>query len=129
MRHVCLVACAMAALTLTAAIHAELVTEVPAENGVNPWTHLDFNDSSDEFQFVIVGDRTGGARPGIFESAVEKINLMQPEFVISVGDFIRGYTQDSSEVDEDWDMFEAIASDFEMPFFYGSSGMRVELGS
>ncbi|MFN0195227.1 MAG: serine/threonine protein phosphatase, partial [Planctomycetaceae bacterium] len=60
----------------------------------NPWTNLDLNNRRENFQFAIVTDRTGGARAGIFESAVPKINLLQPEFVISVGDLIEGSTED-----------------------------------
>ncbi len=36
----------------------------------------------DNFQFVIVGDRTGRPRPGVFSNAMHQINLMQPEFVV-----------------------------------------------
>src|SRR5688572_27601154 len=52
----------------------------------NPFTHLEINRRPNSFQFAIVSDRTGGRRPGVFSRAVEKINLLQPEFVISVGD-------------------------------------------
>ncbi|UCF19082.1 MAG: hypothetical protein JSU87_14305, partial [Gemmatimonadota bacterium] len=29
--------------------------------GAKPWTSEDFNNSPDNFQFAIIGDRTGGA--------------------------------------------------------------------
>ncbi|MFN8854088.1 MAG: hypothetical protein ACK50P_00890, partial [Planctomycetaceae bacterium] len=51
----------------------------------NPWTNQPVNRSPGDFQFAIVTDRTGGRRPGIFTEAVRKLNLLQPEFVISVG--------------------------------------------
>src|SRR5690606_12598337 len=63
----------------------------------NPWTHLKLNNKPGNFQFVIVSDRHGGGRRGVFEDAVRKINLLQPEFVISVGDLIQGYTQKHEE--------------------------------
>ena len=53
---------------------------------VHPWNHLNLNNDPDNFQFAIVTDRTGGHRPGVFEDAVHKLNLLQPEFVMSVGD-------------------------------------------
>lgn len=59
---------------------------------VNPWNHLNLNNDPDNFQFAIVTDRTGGHRPGIFEDAIGKLNLLQPEFVMSLGDLIEGYT-------------------------------------
>ncbi|MEL7377700.1 MAG: hypothetical protein AAFN65_12135, partial [Bacteroidota bacterium] len=49
-------------------------------NGPTPYTGLDFRVPDGQFQFVIVTDRTGGLRPGIFSRAVDKINLLQPQF-------------------------------------------------
>src|SRR6478735_4351588 len=60
----------------------------------NPWTHLRLNNNADDFKFIVVSDRTGGHRERIFSKAVEQINLLQPEFVLSVGDLIEGYTTD-----------------------------------
>lgn len=81
-----------------------------------PWTSLEVND--DNFQFVVVTDRTGGNRPGIFETGVAKINLIQPEFVVSVGDLIQGYTQDTAVLERQWREFNGFIDQFEMPFFY-----------
>ncbi len=83
-----------------------------------PWTHLDFKNNSNDFQFAVVSDNTGGARPGVFESAIDKINLIQPEFVLSVGDFIQGYTSNMDKVNSEWREFNSWTSRFEMPFFY-----------
>src|SRR5579863_6918860 len=66
-------------------------------DGKNPWTNLGFNNQQRNFQFAIITDRTGGHRPGVFAAAVQKINLMQPEFVISVGDLIEGYSEDKGQ--------------------------------
>src|SRR5688500_14050013 len=66
-----------------------LITFFPKEER-NPVTHLRWNDAPEEFRFAIVSDRTGAHRDGIFSQAVEKLNLMQPEFVLSVGDLIEG---------------------------------------
>jgi hypothetical protein len=83
-----------------------------------PWTHLNFQNDPDHFQFAIVSDNTGGMRPGVFESAVVKLNLMQPEFVMSVGDLIEGYTDKQVEIDSEWVEFNGWAQQLEMPFFY-----------
>ena len=53
-------------------------------------TNLDFQNNPDDFQFAVIGDRAGGYRPGVFPVAVDLLNLLQPEFVLSVGDFIEG---------------------------------------
>ena len=84
----------------------------------NPWTHLNFCNNPDEFQFAIVGDRTGEHRAGVFEKTVEKLNLLIPEFVISVGDFIEGYNDDETKLNKQWDEFDAMVDKLKMPFFY-----------
>lgn len=84
----------------------------------NPWTHLEINNRADSFQFAIVTDRTGGHRPGVFRKAVEKLNLLQPEFVLSVGDLIEGYSTDPGAWALEWAEFEARVNELQMPFFY-----------
>lgn len=85
---------------------------------VNPWTSLDMNDPDCHFQFAIVTDRTGGHRPGVFEDGVQKLNLLQPEFVMSVGDLIEGYTEDTSRLNREWEEFNSFVGQLQMPFFY-----------
>ena len=84
-----------------------------------PWTHLDFANDPDNFQFAIVTDRTGSPRAGVFEDAVEKLNWLMPEFVITVGDIIRGASgKDTKKLDKQWKgHFERIAP-LKMPFFH-----------
>ncbi|MCS7045339.1 MAG: metallophosphoesterase [Gemmataceae bacterium] len=84
----------------------------------NPWTHLRFNDDNDTFHFVVVSDRTGGHRARVFSQAVEQINLLQPAFVISVGDLIEGYTKDAARLAEEWKEFQSYTAKLTMPFFY-----------
>lgn len=96
---------------------ADLTPRVSIQ-AVNPWTHLDMNNDPDNFQFAIVSDRTGGHRPGVFGDAVGKLNLLQPEFVMSVGDLIEGYTEDQAVLDAQWAEFDEFVDALEMPFFY-----------
>jgi UDP-2,3-diacylglucosamine pyrophosphatase LpxH len=49
-----------------------------------------YTSSGDEFHFVILGDRTGGAVPGVYEAAWRETDRDHPDFVISVGDTIEG---------------------------------------
>lgn len=87
----------------------------------NPWTNLNFNSSDDNFHFVIAADRTGKHRPGIFAGAIEKINHLQPEFVICVGDLVDGDKDNHKQADQligEWDEFDAMVEKLEMPFFY-----------
>lgn len=92
--------------------------EVDLEGPVFPWNHLEVNNSPETFQFAIVTDRTGGLRPGIFPDAIQKLNLLQPEFVMSVGDLITGYTTDTTELERQWNEFTGFIDKLQMPFFY-----------
>jgi hypothetical protein len=94
----------------------EFAAEVSPQ--ANPWTNLQFNNNPDNFQFAIVSDKNGGNRPGVFASAMSKLNLMQPEFVMSIGDLIPGYITDQNELDGQWDEFDELVNRLEMPFFY-----------
>jgi hypothetical protein len=83
-----------------------------------PWTAGALQDDPDEFQFVIIGDRTGGANTeGTFHLAVGQLNLLQPEFVINVGDLIEGYSDDAAELNAEWDELDEMMAPLEMPFF------------
>ncbi len=74
-------------------------------------------DTAAPMQFAILADRTGGARPGVFERAVECANLLAPDFVMSIGDFIGGYTEDEPTIQAQWNEFLAIAGRLEAPLF------------
>ena len=85
---------------------------------VNPVTHTKFNNAPDNFQFAIVSDRTGGHRARVFSQAVEQINLMQPEFVVSVGDLIEGGKKKPEQLQAEWQEFDGYVKKLTMPFFY-----------
>jgi hypothetical protein len=83
-----------------------------------PWTSENFKNNPDNFQFVIIGDRTGGANAqGTFRLAMDQINLLQPEFVINVGDLIEGYPEDRADLNGMWDEADSLLDMLEMPFF------------
>src|SRR5262245_39999805 len=84
----------------------------------NPWTHLRLNNDPSIFHFAVVSDRTGGHRPRIFSQAVEQLNLLQPAFVVSVGDLIEGYTKDGGRLGKEWKEFQSYTNKLNMPFFY-----------
>lgn len=56
--------------------------------------------SSDEFRFAILGDRTGGALPGVYEEAWRQADADHPDFVITAGDTIEG--GNDLTVDAEW---------------------------
>ena len=65
---------------------------------------------SDTFAFVILGDRTGGAVPGVYEQAWREADADRPSFVVTVGDTIEG--ENDLTIDSEW---RAILSKIE-PF-------------
>jgi hypothetical protein len=46
-----------------------------------------------------------------------QLNLLQPEFVINVGDLIEGYTDDREALDAEWNELDSMLSTLQMPFF------------
>jgi len=85
---------------------------------VKPWTNTNFYNDPANFQFALVSDNTGGAREGVFDLAMDKLNLMMPEFVLSVGDLIEGYTENREQINKEWEEFNLMVEKLKMPFFY-----------
>ncbi|HXG12727.1 MAG TPA: metallophosphoesterase [Gemmataceae bacterium] len=84
----------------------------------NPWNHLRLNNDPGDFQFAFVSDRTGGHRAQVFSRAVEQLNLLQPEFVVSVGDLIEGGKREPDKLQAEWKEFRGFIERLQMPFFY-----------
>jgi hypothetical protein len=116
-------------LLLAAVLASRTIPSPPAEaprpaglrlevEGHNPWNHLRLNNAPSTFRFAIVTDRTGGARPGVFERAVRQLNWLQPEFVVCVGDLIQGNSKDVGKVKQQWREVQGLVGQLEMPFFY-----------
>lgn len=88
------------------------------EGGSLPWTSLEALDADAQFHFVVITDRTGGERRGPWPDAMNKINLMQPAFVVSVGDLIQGGTEDRSQIHKEWTELTEMVGELQSPFFY-----------
>lgn len=84
----------------------------------HPWTSLKVNHSPDQFQFAVIADRTGGERERVFSRAIAQINLLQPHFVMSVGDLIEGFDTNPGNIKGMWNEFDGFVKKLEMPFFY-----------
>ena len=50
--------------------------------------------------------------------AVQQINRIEPDFVLSVGDLIEGGTRDTVQLGKEWDYFDARVQQLDMPFFH-----------
>jgi predicted phosphodiesterase len=83
-----------------------------------PSTDKDFLRTDNKFDFIIVSDRTNGLRDDIVSDAVKKTNLLEPDFVISVGDYIQGYTEDTIRLQYEWEEWDSLISPLNMKFFH-----------
>ena len=83
-----------------------------------PWTSEPSSNPSDQFMFAIISDLNGEERPGIFEVAVEQINLLKPQFIMSVGDLIDGGTEDTTKLSAQFDFMDNRVRKTETPFFH-----------
>ncbi|MBL9093817.1 MAG: metallophosphoesterase, partial [Planctomycetaceae bacterium] len=91
---------------------------LPAMDGAKPWSDKPVLDDPDRFQIAIMTDNTGGHRPGIWMKAVERLNLLRPAFVMSVGDLIEGYSEDPAELEAEWAEFLGFIDQMQMRFFF-----------
>ncbi len=80
-----------------------------------PWSNDD-----DKFSFVILGDKTSGGEGKwpIYDRAVDSINLLNPDFVITVGDMIPGHMDTRGPWDAEWAEYMAHAKRIEAPLFF-----------
>jgi Icc protein len=62
------------------------------------------------FHFVILGDRTGEAVPGVYERVWQEAAAEGPAFVLSVGDSIQGLNDSTAETE--WHQFEQILTPY-----------------
>ena len=90
-----------------------------------PYNHLDFRNDPEEFQFAVLADNAGGARPGVVAAGLQKLDLLQPEFVVNLGDLIEGYMDEKDhtpatvETYRDWwAEWDRHLEALDAPFFY-----------
>ena len=86
--------------------------------GPTPWLHFEFDTGPDKFTFAIISDLNGGEREGVFRTAVAQLNLLRPEFILTVGDLIDGGTEDRDQLKKEWDSFDERASKLSAPLFH-----------
>ena len=68
------------------------------------------------FTFAVLGDRTGSARPAVFRQILAEIALLNPDFILSTGDLIQGYT-DAAATDAQWDTALSQLRSTGIPFY------------
>jgi len=83
-----------------------------------PFDKAGFNKDRRPFHFVVIGDRTGQHRPGVFERALMQVDGLRPDFVINIGDLIEGNSEDRARLDAEWKEVTAATEKLSVPFFY-----------
>jgi 3',5'-cyclic-AMP phosphodiesterase len=70
-----------------------------------------------DVRFVILGDRTGEAQPGVYEQVWQETAAEHPDFVINVGDTIQG--EDDNALDSQWQAIQRLLKPYaRYRFFY-----------
>jgi predicted phosphodiesterase len=88
-----------------------------AAGAARPWTQP-LTAGAAPLRFAVIGDHTGLGRPGVFDAAMRQISWLQPDFVLSVGDLIEGYTEDRAEIARQWNAVEASIAKVGRPFVF-----------
>ena len=73
-------------------------------------------EPGNNFRFSILGDRTGDAEPGVYESVWRDVSVLHPDFVINVGDTIQG-GNDATAASE-WRALRPLWDRYKLPQFF-----------
>jgi predicted phosphodiesterase len=71
-------------------------------------------------RFAIISDRTGGHTPGVYGDIIDEINRLRPDFVMTVGDLIEGYVDDSARIQAEWDEYDSLVAALSKPIYFCS---------
>lgn len=79
---------------------------------------LPLPEEEDAFFFAIFGDRTGGPAEGVkvLSDAVDDVNLLEPDLVMTVGDLVQGYN-DTPQWLEQMREYKSIMGRLKSPWF------------
>ena len=94
----------------------QVVFEHTVSTAAKPWLHENFDN--DTFTFAIITDLNGGERAGVFDVAIEQVNLLRPELIVTVGDLIDGGTENKDTLTMQWDYFDNRAKKARAPLFH-----------
>ncbi len=72
----------------------------------------------DPIRFAIIGDRTGGHVAGVYGEIIEEIERLKPDFTMTVGDMIEGYSEDSTRLTRQWEEYQGLVKSLSAPIHY-----------
>ncbi|MBD3368635.1 MAG: hypothetical protein GF405_10775 [Candidatus Eisenbacteria bacterium] len=73
--------------------------------------------SGASYHFAVLSDRTGGHTEGVYPRVIEEIARLNPDFVVTVGDQIEGYTDDDQLANAQWDTIESFLGRLDCPVY------------
>jgi len=91
-----------------------VVFEHAVSTAAKPWFHENFDNDT----FTIITDLNGGERAGVFDVAIEQVNLLRPELIVTVGDLIDGGTENKDTLTMQWDYFDMRAKKAKARLFH-----------
>lgn len=115
--------CAFLTLTILLTCVLSTAAEPASSAKATPWTHQDYPDTAQDFHFSVVSDNAANPRPGVFQAALVKLQLLRPDLVLSVGDFIHGYGAQMKPLTSEEvirakrDSFDKLLKTLTMPFY------------
>jgi hypothetical protein len=80
------------------------------------WPSVSPAGEATAIRFAIIGDRTGEHVAGVYEQILAEAQRLRPEMMITVGDHIEGYTEDTTELKAEWRDYKALIADIKVPF-------------
>lgn len=72
-----------------------------------PWANVQVDAGQNKFSFALIADVTGGERSGVLEQAAAQLALLQPDFVVSIGDLVEGGTLDPKTFEDEFNVFDS----------------------
>ena len=84
------------------------------------WVYAQISGTVKEcpMRFAVVGDRTGGHQPGVYEQIIKEVQRLKPDFVLTVGDMIEGYSNDTIEIKRQREEYKGIIKPLTMPIYF-----------
>ena len=76
--------------------------------------------AADPFRFVMIGDRTGSAQPGVYERAWQEAAAEKPAFIVSAGDTVEGLND--ATADKEWADWKGLVNPFRQIPLYLTPG-------
>lgn len=68
-------------------------------------------------RLVVLGDRVGNHIPGVYEEVLDEVNLLRPDIIVTVGDHIEGYLEDTVQIRQQWHEYDSLVARLTAPLY------------